>query len=64
MMRDVVHALETGQLAQVGLVAFFIAFVLVLVYAFTLSRKTRDELKNQPLDSLPRVDGGRDEPLS
>lgn len=58
MMRDVVHALETGQLAQVGLVAFFVAFVLVLIYAFTLSRPTRETLKHQPLDTWPRVDGG------
>ena len=50
MMREVVHAVETGQLAQVGLVAFFIAFVLVLVYAFTLSRTRREALKNQPLE--------------
>ena len=50
MMRDVVHALETGQLAQVGLVAFFVAFVLILVYTFTLSRKKREQLKNQPLE--------------
>ncbi len=60
MMRDVVHALETGHLAQIGLVAFFVAFVLVIVYAFTLSRSKREDLKNQPLDNLPRVDGGDD----
>ncbi len=56
MMREVVHALETGQLAQVGLVAFFVAFVLVIVYAFSLSRKQREALKNQPLDDdiLPK----------
>ncbi len=50
MMRDAIRALETGDLAQVGLVAFFAAFVLILLYTFTLSRQKREALKNQPLE--------------
>ena len=42
MMKDVVRALETGALAEVGLIAFALAFVLVVVFAFSMSRKARE----------------------
>lgn len=50
MMKDIVRALETGGLAQIGLIAFVVAFVLVVFWAFTMSRKARDEAKNLPLE--------------
>ena len=50
MLRDTVHALETGPLAEIGLVAFFIAFLLGCAYAFTLSRRKREDLKHLPLE--------------
>jgi cbb3-type cytochrome oxidase subunit 3 len=50
MMKDVVRALETGALAQVGLLAFVLAFVIVVVWAFTMSRRSRDAAKRLPLD--------------
>lgn len=49
MMKEVVRALETGAIAQVGLIAFVVAFVLVVVWTFTLSRTFRDDAKNLPL---------------
>ena len=55
MMKEVVRALETGILAQIGLVAFFVAFVLMVVYAFTLSKRKREHDKNLPLDDAPEV---------
>ncbi len=50
MMKEVVRALETGILPQIGLVAFLIAFALVVCYTFTMSRTYRDTLKQIPLD--------------
>lgn len=50
MWKDALRALETGALGEIGLVAFVVAFVLVVVYAMTLSKGHRDHLKNLPLD--------------
>lgn len=50
MMKEAVRALETGHLAEIGVVAFTIAFVLIVLYAFTLSRAAREHAKHLPLD--------------
>ncbi|MDT0630843.1 hypothetical protein RQM47_12150 [Rubrivirga sp. S365] len=50
MWKETVRALQTGALAEVAVVAFVVAFLLVVVYAFTLSKRTREEIKRQPLD--------------
>ena len=53
MWKDTVRALETGAAAEVAVVAFVVAFVLVVAYALTLEKSTRDEIKRQPLDDAP-----------
>jgi hypothetical protein len=53
MWKETVRALQTGALAEIAVVAFVVAFVLVVIYALTLSKRTRDEIKRQPLDDLP-----------
>jgi cbb3-type cytochrome oxidase subunit 3 len=50
MMKTVVRALETGPLGEISVVAFFVAFVLIVIYAFTLSRQERQHGKEMPLD--------------
>ena len=45
MMKEAIRALETGPLAEIGVVAFAIAFVLVV-----LSKNERDRAKHLPLD--------------
>jgi cbb3-type cytochrome oxidase subunit 3 len=50
MWKDALRALETGALGEIGLVAFVVAFVLVVVYAMTLPKRNREHLKNLPLD--------------
>jgi cbb3-type cytochrome oxidase subunit 3 len=50
MMKEVLRALETGILAQIGLIAFLVAFVLILIYVFTLPRRKREHSKQIPLD--------------
>ena len=55
MMKDVARALETGPLAEIGLVAFFVAFLLVVAYALTLSKRRRDHAKHLPLDDAPEL---------
>ena len=53
MMKDAVRALETGAFAEIGVVAFFVAFLLVVAYAFTLSKRSREAHKQLPLEDLP-----------
>ena len=55
MMKEVVRAMETGILAQIGLIAFLVAFVLMVIYAFTLSKRKREYDKNLPLDDAPEL---------
>ncbi|HLT46148.1 MAG TPA: hypothetical protein VK002_02870 [Rubricoccaceae bacterium] len=55
MMQEVVRALETGGLAEVGLVAFVLAFALVVLYALTLSKKKRDAAKRLPFDEAEEL---------
>ncbi len=50
MMREVVQAMETGLLGQIGLVAFVTAFLLILAYVLTMPRRRREEAKNIPLN--------------
>jgi cbb3-type cytochrome oxidase subunit 3 len=55
MWKETVRALQTGAAAEVAIVAFVVAFVLVVIYAFTLKKSTRDEIKRQPLDDAPEL---------
>ena len=49
MIRDILGGIDTGILAQVGLLAFVVAFLAIVVYAFSLKKKRRDEAKEIPL---------------
>lgn len=53
MWKETVQALQTGAAAEVAVVAFVVAFLLVVAYALTLSKRTREEIKNLPLDDAP-----------
>ena len=53
MWKDAIRALETGAAAEVAVVAFVAAFVLVVIYALTLKKSTREAIKRQPLDDAP-----------
>ena len=55
MWKDAVRALETGTLAEIGLVAFFIAFVLIVAYALTLPKRDCEDALNMPLDDAESV---------
>ena len=55
MMKEAVRALETGALAEIGLIAFLVAFAAIVIYAFTLSKSSRDQLKDLPLEDLPEA---------
>lgn len=57
MWKETVRALQTGALAEVAVLAFVVAFLLIVVYAFTLPRRQREALKRQPLDdAMPYLD--------
>lgn len=55
MMKEAVRALETGALAEVGLLAFLLAFVLVLLYAFLMKKSDREAAKQLPLNDFPEL---------
>lgn len=55
MWKETVRALQTGALAEVAVVAFVVAFLLVVAYAFTMSKAKREEMKRQPLDDAPEI---------
>jgi len=50
MFKDVIRAVDPGFLPQIGLIAFIVAFVLIVLYTFTRSKSQRDSYKNMPLD--------------
>lgn len=50
MWKETVRALQTGALAEVAVVAFVLAFLFVIAYAFSMSKGTREHIKRQPLD--------------
>ena len=56
MWKGTVRALETGALAEIAVVAFMVAFVSIVVYAFTLSKRRREDAKNLPLDDAMPAD--------
>lgn len=55
MMKEAVRALETGALAEVGLLAFLLAFVMVLLYAFLMKKSDRSAAKQLPLSDFPEL---------
>ena len=55
MMKEVVRALESGSLPEIGLLAFVFAFVLILIRVMTMKKGDRESAKNLPLDDPDRV---------
>lgn len=55
MMKEVVRAIESGVLPEIGLIAFIVAFVLVVIWAMTMKKAHRDAAKQMPLDDPDRV---------
>lgn len=61
MWKETIRALQTGALAEIAVVAFVVAFLAVVAYAFTMSRSQRERMKHQPLDdALPIFDDDPD----
>ena len=50
MWKDVFRAVESGMLAEIGLLAFIVTFVVILIRVFTISKKERDHAKQLPID--------------
>ena len=55
MWKETLRALQTGALAEIAVVAFVVAFVLVVAYALTMSKRQREHIKNLPLDDAPET---------
>jgi len=53
MMKEVLHGLETGLFAQIGLISFMVAFILILMRVLMLKPAERDHAKRLPLNDPP-----------
>jgi cbb3-type cytochrome oxidase subunit 3 len=58
-MKELVRALETGDLAQVGLIAFVVAFCLMVAYAFSRTKQQREDAKDLPLEDDEHIPHSR-----
>jgi cbb3-type cytochrome oxidase subunit 3 len=63
MMKEVVRSLESGILPEIGLIAFVVAFVLVVIYALTMRKQKREDAKQIPLRDDEIVTPTSDEDL-
>lgn len=50
MMKEVVRGIESGALGTIGLIAFVLAFVLIVVYVIRMRKSDRTAAKNLPLE--------------
>ena len=50
MYKDVIQSLDSGLLPIIGLLAFFVAFASIIVWAFTMREEDRAAAKNIPLN--------------
>ncbi len=50
MMKELVQSMETGLLAEIGLLAFMFAFVLIVIRAMTMKKGEREDAKHMPLN--------------
>lgn len=55
MFKDVVRSLDLQMLPEIGLLAFFLAFVLILTRVVLLRREECDAAKHLPFDDEPFV---------
>lgn len=55
MYKEVLRSLDVGMLPQIGLVAFVVVFLAILVYTFTLSRADVAERSDLPFDEAVPV---------
>lgn len=55
MFKDVIRAVDPGILPQIGLIAFIVAFCLIVLYTFTRSKSQRETYKNMPLDDDSQI---------
>lgn len=49
MMKEVLRSAETGILAEIGLIAFILAFSLVVIRVFLYTKKEVQDARNMPL---------------
>ena len=50
MYKDVIQSLDSGLLPIIGLLAFFVAFTLIVIWAFSLNKEARHAAKQMPLE--------------
>jgi len=56
MFKGVLRDIDTGILGIIGLIAFFVAFLLIVVRVMTMKKSERQKHKNIPLEDEPIPD--------
>jgi hypothetical protein len=55
MMKEAVRALDSGILPEIGLIAFFVAFVLIVIRVMLMKKSEREDAKQIPLDDATEI---------
>ncbi len=55
MLKEVVRTLDSGILPLIGLIAFFVAFLLIVIRVMLMRKSKREEMKHQPLDDPTEI---------
>ena len=53
MFKEVLRDIDTGILGIIGLIAFLVAFLLIVVRVMTMKKTERDKAKSIPLEDEP-----------
>ena len=51
MLKEVIRSIDSGWLPLIGLLCFLIAFIVVVVWAFSMKKEDRVAAKQQPLQN-------------
>ena len=55
MMKETLRGIDPGILPIIGLIAFIVAFVLIIIRVMTMKKAEREEAKNLPLDDADEI---------
>ena len=55
MLKEVIRAIDSGILPFIGLIAFAVAFIAIVIWAMTMKKEDREAAKQQPLQEADRL---------
>ena len=64
MYKEVIRALDSGILPIIGLIAFAVAFIAIVIWAMTMKKEDREAAKQQPLQDADKLTSSVSLPLN